>query len=69
MILAGGGMLVGRGGIAGGEACILKEAIKLGGSTLGTSKPRNFRLINLQAIENSFISILPSALVSARPLK
>lgn len=58
----------GSGGMAGG-VMILNEAINCGGSTFGTSKPRNFRFINLQAIENSFMSIFPSASVSAKALK
>lgn len=57
----------GSGGIAGG-VCPLNEAISEGGRTLGMSKPRNLRFISLQAIENSFMSILPSASVSAKAL-
>lgn len=67
----GGGALIkaglGNGGIAG-AVLILREAIRDGGSILGISKPRNFKLMSLQAIENSFTSILPSASVSAKPL-
>lgn len=62
----------GRGGIAGGIAAgigPLSDAIRFNGSVLGISKPRNFRLINLQAMENSLMSILPSASVSAKALK
>lgn len=58
----------GRGGIAGGDSAF-KEAKSWGGRTFGTSNPRSFRLISLQAIENSFMSIFPSASVSARALK
>lgn len=58
----------GRGGIAGG-VWIFNDASNDGGNTAGISNPRNFRLINLQAMENSFMSIFPSASVSAKPLK
>lgn len=34
------------------------------GNVLGISNPRSFRVINLQAMQNSFISIFPSASVS-----
>lgn len=36
------------------------EPMRTGGSFFGTSKARNFKLINLQAMLNSLISILPS---------
>lgn len=42
---------------------------RLGGSTLGNSKFRSFRLINLHAMLNSSIFIFPSASVSASDLK
>lgn len=58
----------GNGGIAGGESAF-KEAINWGGRTLGTSNPRSFKFINLQAMENSFMSIFPSASVSASALQ
>lgn len=45
------------------------EASNVGGNTFGISNPRNFKLINLQAILNSFTFILPSASVSASALK
>jgi hypothetical protein len=41
---------------------------RLGGSTLGNSKFRSLRLINLHAMLNSSIFILPSASVSASDL-
>ena len=41
-----------------------KLCIKAEGKALGISKPRNFKLINLHAILNSFMSIFPSASVS-----
>lgn len=58
----------GSGGIAGGDSAF-RDARSCGGRTLGTSNPRSFKLINLQAMENSFISIFPSASVSASALK
>lgn len=57
---------VGKGGIAGGV--LFTEFNRAGGKTVGISKPRNFRLINLHAIENSLMSIFPSASVSAKDL-
>jgi hypothetical protein len=66
-----GGALInaglGSGGIAGG-VLPFRDAVRDGGSTLGISKPRSFKLMSLQAIENSFTSILPSASVSAKAL-
>lgn len=46
----------------------VKETNNEGGKTFGTSIPRNFKLINLHAILNSLISILPSESVSAKAL-
>lgn len=40
-----------------------------GGSTFGTSMPRSFRFISLQAMLNSLMSILPSESVSAKALQ
>lgn len=48
---------------------VVREQSKVGGICLGTSKPRSFRLINLQAMLNSIRVILPSASVSARALE
>lgn len=48
---------------------VVREHSKVGGICLGTSKPRSFRLINLQAMLNSIRVILPSASVSARALE
>lgn len=45
-----------------------KLCMRTGGNALGISKPRNFKLISLQAILNSFISIFPSASVSDNAL-
>lgn len=60
----------GKGGMAGGVEveCILRDAHSDGGKPFGISKPLSLRLINLHAIENSLMSIFPSASVSARPL-
>lgn len=60
--------LFGSGGIAGGVV-VLSDAKREGGKPLGTSYPLSLRLISLQAIENSLMSILPSASVSAKALK
>lgn len=46
------------GGIV--PATAANELTSDGGSFLGMSNARNFRLINLQAMLNSFMSILPS---------
>lgn len=46
----------------------VNDAIKVGGSAFGTSNPRNFKLINLHAMLNSFMFIFPSESVSANPL-
>lgn len=46
----------------------VREATSVGGSDLGTSKPRSFRLISLQAMLNSPRVILPSESVSAKAL-
>jgi len=59
---------------AGGTAVAAAEGAfiicnKAGGNVFGSSNPRSFRLINLQAILNSFMFILPSESVSAKPLK
>lgn len=51
------------------EAYDLIEFIKDGGKTFGISVPLNFKCINLHAIENSLISIFPSASVSDSALK
>lgn len=62
----------GIGGFAGaGNACFggpvgLSDPSKDGGRTLGTSIPCSFKLIILQAIENSLRSSFPSALQSAK---
>lgn len=58
---------LGKGGMAGGVR-VFKDAKREGGRPFGTSYPRSFKLISLQAIENSLMSILPSASVSARAL-
>lgn len=44
------------------------DAIKTGGRVVGTSNPRNFKLINLHAMLNSSMFILPSESVSASAL-
>lgn len=46
-----------------------KLCIRAGGKPLGISNPRNFILINLHAILNSFISIFPSTFVSDNALQ
>lgn len=61
------GDVLGSGGIDGG-VLTLRDAKSEGGRPLGISNPLNFKFINLHAIENSFMSILPSASVSARAL-
>lgn len=48
---------------------VVREQSKVGGICLGTSKPRSFKLMSLQAMLNSIRVILPSASVSARPLE
>lgn len=47
----------------------VRDDSRLGGRTLGTSMPRNLRLISLQAMLNSLMFILPSESVSARALE
>lgn len=47
---------------------VSKEDNRVGGNTLGTSMPRSFKLINLHAMLNSLMFILPSASVSANAL-
>lgn len=46
-----------------------KLCMTTGGNTFGISNPRNFKLINLHAILNSFIFIFPSASVSDNALQ
>lgn len=48
---------------------VVREQSKVGGICLGTSKPRSFKLISLQAMLNSIRVILPSASVSAKALE
>lgn len=57
------------GVIVGVVPSVDNEANNVGGKALGTSMPRNFKPINLQAMLNSFIFILPSESVSANALK
>lgn len=44
----------------GVDPTAIKDAIIVGGSCLGTSKPRIFKFTNLHAILNSLIFIFPS---------
>lgn len=63
------GLICPGGVIMGVPPAVVSELSRVGGICLGTSNPRNFKLINLQAILNSIRVIFPSASVSARPLK
>lgn len=49
-------------------AASVRELSNVGGKVLGTSKPRSFRLISLQAMLNSLMFIFPSESVSASAL-
>lgn len=63
-----GGSGRGGAGTVGGD-CTLSDASNVGGTSLGISKPRSFKLMSLHAMENSLMSILPSASVSASDLQ
>lgn len=53
-------------GVLMGVPTCFRDEISVGGSILGTSTFRNFKLISLHAMLNSIKSIFPSASVSAR---
>lgn len=55
-------------GVSVGVVPVLNEANNEGGNALGTSMPRSFKLISLQAILNSLMFIFPSESVSAKAL-
>ena len=62
--------LIWPGGVMMGvPPAVVREQSKVGGICLGTSNPRSFKLISLQAMLNSISVILPSASVSAKALK
>ena len=63
------GLIVPVGVRMGVPPAVVSEDKSVGGSILGSSKPRSFKLINLQAMLNSSKVIFPSESVSAIALE